>query len=235
MRLPPRSTEPPVRPLTGWPRPRRPSPPSTPPSARRDTTSSTITPSTRPRSASRQRLRAPVVHTLHLPPDAAVADALRDAARRDRAPTVAGVSAFQASAWRHVVPVDAILPPFVPTRSIRWSPIGGGWRGLRRQAESGEGSGRGDRDRASGRRPDRCLRRQLRRRLHPGTDRPATRRSGRRCPSRRSANRSLGGDGARGRRSVPRQVGGAVRDGRRRGAGVRDSRRGASGAAHSTK
>jgi UDP-glucose:tetrahydrobiopterin glucosyltransferase len=67
------------------------------------------------------RLRAPVVHTLHLPPDAAVADALRDAARSDPAPTVAGVSASQASAWRHVAPVDAILPPFVPTRSIRWS------------------------------------------------------------------------------------------------------------------
>ena len=67
-------------------------------------------------------LRAPVVHTLHLPPDAAVADALRDAARSDRAPTVAGVSASQASAWRQVVSVDAILPPLVPTRLIRWSP-----------------------------------------------------------------------------------------------------------------
>ena len=67
-------------------------------------------------------LPAPVVHTLHLPPDAAVADALRDAARSDRAPTVAGVSASQASAWRQVVSVDAILPPLVPTRLIRWSP-----------------------------------------------------------------------------------------------------------------
>jgi glycosyltransferase involved in cell wall biosynthesis len=68
------------------------------------------------------RLRAPVVHTLHLPPDAAVADALRGAARSDGPPTVAGVSACQASAWRHVVPVDAILAPLVPTRLIRWSP-----------------------------------------------------------------------------------------------------------------
>ena len=66
-----------------------------------------------------------MVHTLHLPPDAAVADALRHAARRDPAPTVAGVSAYQASAWRQVVPVDAILPPYVPTRSIRWSPAAG--------------------------------------------------------------------------------------------------------------
>ena len=66
-------------------------------------------------------LRAPVVHTLHLPPDAAVADALRDAARSRHPPTIAGVSASQASAWRDVVAIDAILPPFVPTRLIRWS------------------------------------------------------------------------------------------------------------------
>jgi glycosyltransferase involved in cell wall biosynthesis len=63
-----------------------------------------------------------VVHTLHLPPDAAVADALRRAARRDPAPTVACVSAFQANAWRQVVAVDAILPPLIPTRLIPWSP-----------------------------------------------------------------------------------------------------------------
>ena len=65
-------------------------------------------------------LPAPVVHTLHLPPDTAVADALRDAVRSRRAPVVAGVSAWQASAWRRVVSVDAILSPFVPTRAIRW-------------------------------------------------------------------------------------------------------------------
>jgi glycosyltransferase involved in cell wall biosynthesis len=70
-------------------------------------------------------LRAPVVHTLHLPPDPAVAQALRAAARSDRAPTVAAVSACQASAWRDVVSVDAILPPFVPTRLIRFSPSAG--------------------------------------------------------------------------------------------------------------
>ena len=70
-------------------------------------------------------LRAPVVHTLHLPPDAAVADALRRAVQRDPAPSIAVVSACQASAWRDVVPVDAILPPFVPTRLIAWSPSAG--------------------------------------------------------------------------------------------------------------
>jgi UDP-glucose:tetrahydrobiopterin glucosyltransferase len=68
---------------------------------------------------------APTVHTLHLPPDAAVADALRQAANGDRPPTIAGVSASQASAWRRVVPVDAILPPYVPTNAIRWSPTAG--------------------------------------------------------------------------------------------------------------
>jgi glycosyltransferase involved in cell wall biosynthesis len=70
-------------------------------------------------------LHAPVVHTLHLPPDAAVAEALQGAIRYDRAPTVAVVSACQASAWRQVVSVDAILPPYVPTRLIRWSPSAG--------------------------------------------------------------------------------------------------------------
>jgi glycosyltransferase involved in cell wall biosynthesis len=66
-------------------------------------------------------LTAPVVHTLHLPPEAAVAAALRQAARTAEPPVVAGVSASQASAWRRFVPVDAILSPYVPTRSIPWS------------------------------------------------------------------------------------------------------------------
>jgi len=68
---------------------------------------------------------APVAHTLHLPPDVAVADALRRAVCSDRPPTVAGVSAFQADAWRQIVAVDAILPPLIPTRSIRWSSTAG--------------------------------------------------------------------------------------------------------------
>ena len=66
-------------------------------------------------------LRGPVVHTLHLPPDTAVAGALRDVAREGRPPLVAGVSATQADAWRRVVAIDAILPPLVPTHAIRWS------------------------------------------------------------------------------------------------------------------
>jgi len=66
-------------------------------------------------------LRAPVVHTLHLPLDKSVSTALRQAARRGRPPTVAAVSRFQASAWRRVVRVAAILPPYPRTSVIPWS------------------------------------------------------------------------------------------------------------------
>jgi glycosyltransferase involved in cell wall biosynthesis len=70
-------------------------------------------------------LRAPVVHTVHLPPDRAVAAALRHVARRARPPAVAVVSASQAEAWRAVVEVDAILPPYPPTSVIGWSATAG--------------------------------------------------------------------------------------------------------------
>jgi glycosyltransferase involved in cell wall biosynthesis len=66
-----------------------------------------------------------VVHTLHLPPDEAVAAALRQVARSSRAPAVAAVSDFQASAWRRVVRIDAILPPYPPTSVIPWSGTAG--------------------------------------------------------------------------------------------------------------
>ena len=70
-------------------------------------------------------LSTPVVHTLHLPPDAAVAAALGQAAQDGQPPAVACVSAFPASTWRGVTRVDAILPPFVPTRSVPWSDAAG--------------------------------------------------------------------------------------------------------------
>jgi glycosyltransferase involved in cell wall biosynthesis len=70
-------------------------------------------------------LNMPVVHTLHLPPDAAIAAALRQAAQGSLPPAVACVSAFQASTWRGVSRVDAILPPYVPTRSVPWSEAAG--------------------------------------------------------------------------------------------------------------
>jgi glycosyltransferase involved in cell wall biosynthesis len=70
-------------------------------------------------------LQAPVVHTLHLPPDQAVSSALRQVAGHSRPPAVAVVSDFQASQWRRVVPVDAVLPPYPPTRVMAWSGTAG--------------------------------------------------------------------------------------------------------------
>jgi glycosyltransferase involved in cell wall biosynthesis len=68
---------------------------------------------------------APVLHTLHLPPDETLTAALDEAARSLRPPAVATVSAFQAAAWRRVVRVDAVLPPYVPTRVIPYSATAG--------------------------------------------------------------------------------------------------------------
>jgi glycosyltransferase involved in cell wall biosynthesis len=70
-------------------------------------------------------LGAPVVHTLHLPPDVAVATALRQAAEGENAPAVACVSEFQAAAWRAAASIDAVLPPLVPTRLVPWSATAG--------------------------------------------------------------------------------------------------------------
>jgi len=70
-------------------------------------------------------LPAPVVHTLHLPPDRAVSAALREVAQRGRPPIVAVVSESQASAWRRVVSVDAVLPPYPVTSDIPWSAAAG--------------------------------------------------------------------------------------------------------------
>jgi glycosyltransferase involved in cell wall biosynthesis len=66
-------------------------------------------------------LGAPTLHTMHLPPDKSVAAALRAAVSQDRPPAIATVSAFQAAAWRQIVPIAAILPPCIPTRAIPWS------------------------------------------------------------------------------------------------------------------
>jgi glycosyltransferase involved in cell wall biosynthesis len=64
------------------------------------------------------RAGAPVLHTLHLPPGPAVAAALHEARRGGAPPAIACVSESQAEAWRAHVPVDALLPPYIPTRSI---------------------------------------------------------------------------------------------------------------------
>lgn len=70
-------------------------------------------------------LPAPVLHTLHLPPDDAVAAAVRQAARSARPPAIATVSAFQAKAWSETVTVAEVLLPTVPTGAIPWSPAAG--------------------------------------------------------------------------------------------------------------
>jgi glycosyltransferase involved in cell wall biosynthesis len=64
------------------------------------------------------RAGAPVLHTLHLPPESAVASALRRARQGGAPPAIACVSESQAEAWRAHVPIDARLPPLIPTRSI---------------------------------------------------------------------------------------------------------------------
>jgi glycosyltransferase involved in cell wall biosynthesis len=70
-------------------------------------------------------LQAPVVHTVHLPPDRAVSAALGLLARGDRPPAVAAVSEFQAGAWRRFFPVDAVLPPYPPVRDMAWAETAG--------------------------------------------------------------------------------------------------------------
>ncbi len=70
-------------------------------------------------------LSAPVVHTVHLPPEATVAGAMRQAMQRGWRAVVACVSVSQAMAWRRFVPVEAILPPYIPTRQIGFSPTAG--------------------------------------------------------------------------------------------------------------
>jgi UDP-glucose:tetrahydrobiopterin glucosyltransferase len=66
-----------------------------------------------------------VVHTIHLPPDPAMAAALAAARRSRTPPTIAGVSPSQAAAWRTIASLDTILPDGVPVDRIPWSPSGG--------------------------------------------------------------------------------------------------------------
>jgi UDP-glucose:tetrahydrobiopterin glucosyltransferase len=68
---------------------------------------------------------APVLHTLHLPPQADVAAALVQARCSATPPTIACVSEHQAAAWRTHVPADALLPPYIPTRSIPFAATAG--------------------------------------------------------------------------------------------------------------
>jgi UDP-glucose:tetrahydrobiopterin glucosyltransferase len=66
-------------------------------------------------------LQAPVLHTLHLPPDATVAGAIRSARDSPHPPSIAAVSVSLAEAWSHLEPVDVILRNGVPTSKMPWS------------------------------------------------------------------------------------------------------------------
>jgi glycosyltransferase involved in cell wall biosynthesis len=64
---------------------------------------------------------APVIHTLHLPPERSVVNALRDASRAQHPPVIATVSAAQADAWRQFTEIDMVLRPGVATERVSWS------------------------------------------------------------------------------------------------------------------
>jgi glycosyltransferase involved in cell wall biosynthesis len=63
----------------------------------------------------------PVVHTLHLPPADAIAEALRSARTRSRSLAIAAVSRFGAATWQAKVDVDVVLPNGVPIDRIAFS------------------------------------------------------------------------------------------------------------------
>jgi UDP-glucose:tetrahydrobiopterin glucosyltransferase len=71
-------------------------------------------------------LESPVIHTLHLPPDASMAAALDQASRSANPPTIATVSTTAASGWRRLARIDVVLPNGVPVNQIPWSETGGG-------------------------------------------------------------------------------------------------------------
>jgi glycosyltransferase involved in cell wall biosynthesis len=63
----------------------------------------------------------PVIHTLHLPPEESVAQALRDSLQTPDPPVIAAVSRFQVRAWQRLINIDTVLPVGVATRRIPWS------------------------------------------------------------------------------------------------------------------
>jgi glycosyltransferase involved in cell wall biosynthesis len=66
-------------------------------------------------------LDAPVIHTLHAPPDRRISRALTAAEADPRPPVVVGVSESQCRAWAALNRVDGLLRPGVPTARIPWS------------------------------------------------------------------------------------------------------------------
>jgi glycosyltransferase involved in cell wall biosynthesis len=72
--------------------------------------------------------RAPVIHTIHLPPEPEAAAALREAQQAREPGIVVGVSASQARAWASLVTFDRVIRNGVPVERIPWSEAPG--RGL---------------------------------------------------------------------------------------------------------
>ena len=70
-------------------------------------------------------LSAPVLHTLHLPPDRTIAGAIRTARDGPSPPTIVAVSTSLAAAWSRLEPVDVVLTNGVPTSRMPWSGVGG--------------------------------------------------------------------------------------------------------------
>jgi glycosyltransferase involved in cell wall biosynthesis len=64
---------------------------------------------------------APVIHTIHLPPEPEAAAALREAQQATEPGVVVGVSASQARAWSSLVKFDAVIRNGVPVEDIPWS------------------------------------------------------------------------------------------------------------------
>jgi glycosyltransferase involved in cell wall biosynthesis len=71
---------------------------------------------------------APIIHTVHLPPEPEAAAALREAQLSGEPGTVVGVSASQASAWSSLIRFDVVIRNGVPVERIPWSEAPG--RGL---------------------------------------------------------------------------------------------------------
>jgi glycosyltransferase involved in cell wall biosynthesis len=85
---------------------------------------------------------APIIHTIHLPPEPEAAAAMLEAQRSSEPGIVVGVSASQARAWGPYVKFDAVIRNGVPVDRIEWSEQPG--RGLvfagRFSAEKGAGA-----------------------------------------------------------------------------------------------
>ena len=71
---------------------------------------------------------APVIHTIHLPPEAEAAEALQESQAGSEPGIVVGVSTSQAQAWSSLVRFDRVIRNGVPVGRIPWS--GNPGRGL---------------------------------------------------------------------------------------------------------